>query len=505
MGAGASSSKRKTRQDYVEELLNLNKVSAPLTFVIDQGGGSFSAYLFSGTTTIQRLKSSKYKDKDGKYLTEDGVLDKLKNKCQFDLVNGSDGTFNDYSGEDVEFYPHICEALVTAYKKTFAEACMLLKIPPQSVTRKFVRQTGKIRAKLHEPRHHVMLKKWNFAFKGALKAAGCEDWDYQLLSNDNEAYLEAGAFFEMNKQTDHSYVGVGIGSSSTQAYGHRNNKHYHMYDSICGAKPTAVQIEGGGKAIEIWEKQFNLLLKPLFATDDQDTLVLMNAIGFIFIPMTAAQEERKEYNEKGEKIKKMCDLEPYEGKAVFTEKIKKGEPMSPAELMGYVNAYRQSRGEGAKHWGADMLYGMCKSLQSITRIKKVYCERKGSVGKSLPYETSWVKYMVLTSLTKRLQEKEQMLKKQLQINTELTDEETEQYLSEITTAQKWILGNITQKITEKQVIVLAGSQYENKILKDGTKTPKELFHELKTVDNELGPCITRAQWLEHCSAIANLD
>lgn len=504
MGAGASSSTAKTRKDYVEELLNLNEVSDALTFVIDQGGGSFSAYLFSGTTTIKRLKSSKYKDKDGKYLTEDGVLNTLKSKCGFDLVNGSDGTFNDYSGEDVLFYPHICEALVAAYKKTFAEACQLLKIPPQSVTRKFIRQTGKIRAKLHEPKNNVMLKKWNFAFNNALKAAGCEDWDYQLLSNDNEAYLEAGAFFEMNESTDHSYVGVGIGSSSTQAYGHRNNKHYQMFDSVCGAKQTSEQLKKpGGKAIEAWTEQFDKLLRPLFATDDQNTLVLMNAIGFIFIPMTAAEEEVKERNEKGEKVIKMSPLKHYEGKEEFTKKIKNGESMSPDELMGYVSGYRETRAE--KHWGADMLFGMCKSIKSIHRIKRVFCERKGSVGKSLPYETSWVKYMVLTSLTKMKQEKKALLNKQLKITSELTSEERDRYLSEIATKQKWILGNVTQKITEKQVAVLAGSLYEERILKDGTKSPKELFDELKSDDKEVGQSITRAQWLEHCSAIASLD
>ncbi len=59
--------------------------------MIDQGGGSFSAYLFSGTVPVKRLKSTKFKDKDGKYLTEDTVLKQLKDACGFDLVNGSDG------------------------------------------------------------------------------------------------------------------------------------------------------------------------------------------------------------------------------------------------------------------------------------------------------------------------------------------------------------------------------------------------------------------------------
>ncbi len=149
----------------------------------------------------------------------------------------------------------------------------------------------------------------------------------------------------------------------------------------------------GGKSIEEWERQFERLLKPLFATNEQTTLVLMNAIGFIFIPMTTDKEESKVIDPfTGKKIKKKISLRSYVGKTEFTvcsrvlkstfklaiynvsilhlhtkKKIKGGECMPPEELMKYVKAYRDSRIE-ENHWGADMLFGMCKSFESVSML-----------------------------------------------------------------------------------------------------------------------------------------
>ena len=58
MGAGASNkSDKNSREDLRKVIKNLKSVAEPVTFIVDQGGGSFRAYIFSGLKQVIRVKS----------------------------------------------------------------------------------------------------------------------------------------------------------------------------------------------------------------------------------------------------------------------------------------------------------------------------------------------------------------------------------------------------------------------------------------------------------------
>ncbi len=116
--------------------------------------------------------------------------------------------------------------------------------------------------------------------------------------------------------------------------------------------------------------------------------------------------------------------------------------------------------------------------------------------------------MILTGMKEELNDKLKHLEKEMQKTDSLSPEDIAQYESQIKAVQKSIIGNLTKKISEQQALVLAGIQWETKILEGGWKgkqSPKQIFHQLKVHDPDIGPCITQAQWLEHCSELANLD
>ena len=88
MGAGASAkNKAQTRSEMREQIKNLRSVAEPLTFIVDQGGGSFRAYLFSGLKQIIRIKSVNAWEK----LFSKANLAAFKENVNVDLINTSDG------------------------------------------------------------------------------------------------------------------------------------------------------------------------------------------------------------------------------------------------------------------------------------------------------------------------------------------------------------------------------------------------------------------------------
>ena len=88
MGAGASAkNKAQTRSEMREQIKNLRSVAEPLTFIVDQGGGSFRAYLFSGLKQIIRIKSVNAWEK----LFSKANLAAFKENVDIDLINTSDG------------------------------------------------------------------------------------------------------------------------------------------------------------------------------------------------------------------------------------------------------------------------------------------------------------------------------------------------------------------------------------------------------------------------------
>merc|ERR1719337_370072 len=63
----------------------------------------------------------------------------FKENVNIDLINTSDGTFNDYSTTSSSHYKHICDSLATSYELSFIELCKTTKIAPESVSTKIVR------------------------------------------------------------------------------------------------------------------------------------------------------------------------------------------------------------------------------------------------------------------------------------------------------------------------------------------------------------------------------
>lgn len=469
MGAGASAkNKAQTRSEMREQIKNLRSVAEPLTFIVDQGGGSFRAYLFSGLKQIIRIKSVNAWEK----LFSKANLAAFKENVDIDLINTSDGTFNDYSTTSPSHYKHICDSLATSYELSFIELCKTTKIVPESVSTKIVRQTGKIRTVLHtqkEQGNTTNFDAWNSEFTKRLGPA----YDYKLLSNEDEAMLESSAFFELNDDVDESFIGVGMGSSSTQVYGNDGKNHYCHFDSFCGCKPGKDQAM---KKVEDWVADFSALFKEIVRTDKQTTVVLLNAIGYIYIQMTKVD---------------------YAGKDEFMPKLKGAEKVNPQNLLKWTTSYAAAvEGNSEHEWSSNLLLGLAQTLASNSQFNGVYCERKGPVGKSLHFDTSWSKYLILKKSREKLKREAAMKAP----TGPFTDEERNQYKKEIINLQAYVIGNVTQVLTCQQVQVLSGKKWQAKIL-GGKKSPKDLFMELK---NEEG-VITRDQWEEHCSSIASLS
>jgi len=149
----------------------------------------------------------------------------------------------------------------------------------------------------------------------------------------------------------------------------------------------------------------------------------------------------------------------------------------------------------AHEWNSNLLLGLAKTLASISRCKWVHCERKGPVGESLNFDTSWAKYLIL----KRLREKTRHQASIKAPTGKYTNAERDAYKKEIFQLQQCIIGNPTQVLTLKQVKALSGDKWESKRL-NGRKTPKQWFDTLKNEDG----VITRDQWQQYFAVIASL-
>lgn len=469
MGAGASSkSDENSREDLRKVIKNLKSVAEPVTFIVDQGGGSFRAYIFSGLKQVIRVKSVNAWER----LMDKSKLATYTENIGSNLINEDDGTFNDYSTAKPEHYKYICDCLATAYENAFIELCELTKIAPASVSSKrIVRQTGKIRTVLHTQKDQgdaANFHKWNTEFTSRLG----KQYDYKLLSNQDEAMLESSAFFELNDHVDDSFIGVGMGSSSTQVYGNGSKGHYCNFNSFCGCKPSKDQKT---KEVDLWTKDFSALFNPMFRSDKQTTVVLLNAIGYVFISMATAE---------------------YPGKDEFLPKIKAAEKINPSDFFKWTTSYADAvKGDSEHEWSSNLLLGLAKTLASISRCQWVICERKGPVGASLDFDTSWSKYLILL----RLREMARQEAAAKAPTGKYTDAERDAYKKEIEELQQSIIGNPTQVLTLEQVKALSADKWESKIL-HGRKTPKQCFDTLKNEDG----VITRDQWQQHFTAIASL-
>lgn len=232
------------------------------------------------------------------------------------------------------------------------------------------------------------------------------------------------------------------------------------------------------KEVDAWLKNFSALFKPMFRKDKQYTVVLLNAIGYIFVNMYKAPD--------------------YEGKAAFMPKLQAAEKVSPQNLLKWTTSYAAVvKGDSAHEWSSNLLMGLSMTLASFPECKWVICERKQPVGDSLKFvfSTSWSKYLILS--TARAKERRDAAMK---VPTgPFSDAERDGYKKEIANLQAYIIGNPTQVLTQQQVKALAGNKWDANILKGG-KSPKQCFMQLKNKDN----VITRDQWEQYYSSIASL-
>lgn len=334
--------------------------SDSLVYMVDQGGGSFTAYLFApGAKELGKIKSSKDPS-----LIDKTLLAKFKTATSIDLYNNEDGTFNDFAEIDPKHYPLLAEILSAAYEAALRSLQAKLG-DSRHIKSKICRQTGKIRARLMQQENKAHKQEYERTLQQALGA----EWDYRLLANKDEAEQECGAFFTLNNgKTNASVIGLGIGSSSTQGYAlDATKKFISAFDTACGAKPTAEQKKNGKQPQEFTE-QFKTILGKLIH-GDKLTLVCLNAIGYTLLPMCKCTGLPE----------KFCTL------------LRAGEGMPP---QFFFECAEKFAAEKPGDYGASLLLGLATAVQSFAQIETIILERKKDMGDPLPFETSWIRYTV---------------------------------------------------------------------------------------------------------------
>eukprot|EP00750_Incisomonas_marina_P012999 INCI17199.1.p1 GENE.INCI17199.1~~INCI17199.1.p1 ORF type:complete len:418 (-),score=83.69 INCI17199.1:1342-2595(-) len=278
--------------------LKLDLITNPATrysLIIDQGGGSFSAYLFAEARgdTPKTLQLEKYKSVKLNELTDPELNEATTAALGGTPMHAPDGTLNDYSFVDPKHYGLITQWFAAFYNN-LAEK---IRQNYGELTHRAIRQTGKIRAVLMRPENDAKKKIWYDGFHAALGP----DWEYKLLSNEEEAHLEGEAFYYFNskffeKLVDgfavNDYIGLGIGSSSTQSYARAPDQSIVVgFNSTAGAKATKAQNEAGKAGdwvpVEAFAETFKAILKPVLSVSpDKKVIVATNAIGFLCAEVT---------------------------------------------------------------------------------------------------------------------------------------------------------------------------------------------------------------------------
>lgn len=247
------------------------------SIVIDQGGGSFTAYInINGKSTTVKSKQM-FLELMQNPATHQKYYDFLMSKG-LDKYITSNGTFNDFSSADPSEYPNICRMLTDAYEIVANEA----NPGTNGFDQKIVRQTGKIRAKLHNPENKKLEALWNTAMNKSFTSVG---WNYQLLTNEKEAELEAHAIFKLNELpiNPDKFVGISVGTSSTQVCTSSDDDVNSACNSILGSKPTTdeqIKIAAGevAKTPEQFETQFYELFSQLI--DEHTTAYVHGSFGY---------------------------------------------------------------------------------------------------------------------------------------------------------------------------------------------------------------------------------
>lgn len=323
--------------------------------IIDQGGGSFTGHFFPSG---KKVKSKKLADTMRQTEVQDIVLETTG--CH---ILAEDNTIADFSHVAAEHYPLIAQWFVTYW---LLAGCL-------TKAHMIIRQTGKIRAKLHTPGNEELLKEWNEAMEATLTTIGFPNADYALLSNKEEARLEGECFFRHKCNLDFfeehqltEVVGAGIGSSSTQFYVLNGT----AFDSKLGSKPTKHEQEeiaaGKVKSAEDFEDGFKALFERLHdqgATLHGASFIATNAIGYCAAALGKVLGENN----------------------AFSVMVKTGLPVS---TDCYLREVKRCISVNGPSWDANIILGMLNACKEVG-ISHVVMEQKRDHGDGLPIEISW--------------------------------------------------------------------------------------------------------------------
>ena len=352
-------------RDELKQLALLQQLGLQLGLqLIDAGGGSFTIYyLFNGKLVGKPLKSKDHADEMRKTEEHADVL-----KATGINMLESKGTIADYSDQPPKHYQVIARWFV---KYWFLAGC-------SANAGAVIRQTGKIRAKLHADGNYQLLTAWNKAMRDALNSAGLKEVDYALLSSTDEARLEADCFFGQNSvyfegNDITAPVGLGIGSSSTQGYGQTpGGSVVSVANPGLGSKPKVDEKE---KTTADFKTSFLELIKKLNLNLQGATLFALNSVGYL-----------------AEGIAKDLVLQ---GKDTFFKLVKAGAPVS-------VDNYLREVGKLPCTREVSLMLGMLQACKEVG-IANVVIEKKGSLGK-LGIKLNWVEALAAKWFEDRLRE-----------------------------------------------------------------------------------------------------
>lgn len=281
----------------------LSSESYEKIFMIDQGGGSFTAYLYEyDNETDQLSEKGQFKSKTIEVDTYNSFGDE---ETISKLINAKDGTFKDYSSWSQDLQDKVTEILGRAYQHAYDKLNQTGSAQTGSArVLCLVAQTGKIREKLmqagqEEKRAHWTTKMEN-ALKTNFKAIGPQK--YELLTNEREAQLEATAFANAKSSIGRAiakdYVALGTGSSSTQAYGvlygdDGKETVVSSFNTSLGVKPSepiqetsAEEMKGRFlKALLGWQTSNGMKKEVTEVFNDKVGLITKGAIGYAILNM----------------------------------------------------------------------------------------------------------------------------------------------------------------------------------------------------------------------------
>lgn len=352
----------------------------------DQGGGSFTSFMFSSPTKQEAKAKSK---------------DMLKGKeSTVKWVNSAKGTFDDYSKDDASTFPAITSALAGFYND--AVGVMTGKASGCKVAKVVIRQTGKIREALLTGARKADRNAWDDAMVASLKKSfPATPVDYQLLPNAEEADMEGKDFFEVKFEefseavkgvSKDKVIAAGIGSSSTQVYTLVGGKVVANGDSKLGALPP----KGTTKDTKFdFDTKWNNIIKASFNPSGK-TLVAMNAVGY---GVQGCVEALKDHAKKGYNEGLAGTAGDVEKAVLAYTPVKPGTLKTLADACATAAGDAMSKDDFTMYYQAKMLSALAKNMRD-KGMSGAILECKFTKKCGLPGGASWATYVIKQAFPK---------------------------------------------------------------------------------------------------------